>query len=81
MSPAPPPLAAWGLVEDTELFIKFNKEGFKPTLLLIIKVPFSVMVFEFTFASYPPPIRYDSVNVVLAGTCPYALVYKKFEGS
>ena len=44
-------------------------------------VPIFVIVFEFTLDSKPPPVTYVTVNVVFAGTCPYALVYKKFDGS
>ena len=39
------------------------------------------MVLAFTFEFIPPPTTYFTVRVVLAGTWPYALVFKKLEGS
>ena len=34
-----------------------------------------------TLSETPLPTVYVTVNVVFAGACPYALVYKKFDGS
>ena len=40
-----------------------------------------VNTLDSTLSDNPVPTEYCIVNVVLAGACPYALVYKKLDGS
>ena len=81
VSPAPPPLAGWRFVHVIDDFAKFIILEFTLGLLVISKVPGDVIVFEFTLDFKPPPTKYLTVSVVFDGASPYALVYRKFDGS
>ena len=70
LSPSLPPIAGSGLVDIIDDLTKFNNEPFKLGLLDVIKVSGLVIVLDCTLEFKPPPTKYVTVIVVLAGACP-----------
>ena len=60
-------MADSGLLDVTEFFINCNKFAFKLGLFIELRVLTSVIVFDCTLDSKPPPTTYVTVRIVFAG--------------
>jgi hypothetical protein len=71
LSPSCPPLAAFSLLEATELNIYCAVVEFRLFFKNLIVLVFNVVkLFAVTLDSTPPPVKYLTVKVVLEGAIP-----------